>query len=125
TKPLLKRQPIPQPSDDTYFLFSNEPHDVILEFMRLIKEQGIIITGEDISQVSPKKEKKDLSESDKDLPASEAIDTAGTVGASDAHVSKGKKPVVSDTATVGTAVVTPKRKRADKEKIEKVVEEKK
>ncbi|MCI57690.1 hypothetical protein A2U01_0078941, partial [Trifolium medium] len=41
-------------------------------------------------------------------------------GASDAHVSKGKEPIVSD-----TAVATPKRKRADKEKIVIVVKEKK
>ncbi|MCI47315.1 hypothetical protein A2U01_0068556, partial [Trifolium medium] len=35
-----------------------------------------------------------MSESDEDLPASEAKDTAGTEGASDAHMSKGKEPVV-------------------------------
>ncbi|MCI91290.1 hypothetical protein A2U01_0112584, partial [Trifolium medium] len=68
--------------------------------------------------VSPQKERKDMSESDEDLPTSEAKDTAGTIGASVAHVSKGKEPVVSDTAVVGTAVATPKRKRGDKEKIE-------
>ncbi|MCI87545.1 hypothetical protein A2U01_0108829, partial [Trifolium medium] len=56
------------------------------------------ITGEDIAQVSPQKERKDLSESDEELPASEAI---------------------------VTAVITPKRKRAVKEKNEVVVEEKK
>ncbi|MCI95490.1 hypothetical protein A2U01_0116788, partial [Trifolium medium] len=67
--------------------FSNEPHEVILEFMRLMKEQGVIITCEDIAQVSPQKERKDSSESDEDMPASEAIDTTGTEGASDAHVS--------------------------------------
>ncbi|MCI85364.1 hypothetical protein A2U01_0106643, partial [Trifolium medium] len=33
--------------------------------------------------------------------------------------------MVSDTADVGTAAATPKRKMADKEKIEKVVEGKK
>ncbi|MCI88255.1 hypothetical protein A2U01_0109541, partial [Trifolium medium] len=64
-------------------------------------------------------------ESDEDLPNSEAKDTAGTEGAFDAHVSKGKEPVVSDTAAVGTAVATPKRKWGDKEKIEIVVKEKK
>ncbi|MCI60709.1 hypothetical protein A2U01_0081965, partial [Trifolium medium] len=40
-------------------------------------------------------------------------------------MTKGKKQVVSDTADVNTAVLAPKRKRADKEKIEIVVEEKK
>ncbi|MCI73133.1 hypothetical protein A2U01_0094397, partial [Trifolium medium] len=54
-----------------------------------------------------------------------AKDTAGTEGASDAHVSKGKELVVSDTAAVGTAAATPKGKRADKEKIEIVEKEKK
>ncbi|MCH96516.1 hypothetical protein A2U01_0017503, partial [Trifolium medium] len=103
----------------------NEPRDVILEFMRLMKEQGIIITGDDIAQVSPLKERKDSSESDEDLLASEAKDTAGTKGASDAHMSTGKEPAVSDTAEVVTAAAKPKRKRADKEKIEKVVEGKK
>ncbi|MCI36810.1 hypothetical protein A2U01_0058033, partial [Trifolium medium] len=75
-----------------------------------------------IAQVSPQKERKDSSESDEELLASEAKDTSGIEGASDAHVSKGKEPIVSDTAAVDTAA-TPKRKRADKEKIEKVVEE--
>ncbi|MCI44479.1 hypothetical protein A2U01_0065718 [Trifolium medium] len=76
-----------------------------------MKEQGIIITGDDIAQVSPQKERKDSSESDEDLPASEPIDTTNTEGASDAHVSKGKEPVVSDTVDVGTVVATPKRKK--------------
>ncbi|MCI90305.1 hypothetical protein A2U01_0111597, partial [Trifolium medium] len=44
---------------------------------------------------------------------------------SDAHMSKGKEPVVSDTAAVNIAVIAPKRKWADKEKSEIVVEEKK
>ncbi|MCI53946.1 hypothetical protein A2U01_0075193, partial [Trifolium medium] len=48
-----------------------------------MKEEGIIITGEDIDQVSPQKEWKDSSESEEDLPASEAKVTAGTEGASD------------------------------------------
>ncbi|MCI73618.1 hypothetical protein A2U01_0094882, partial [Trifolium medium] len=39
-----------------------------------------------------------MTESDEDLPASEANVTAGTEGASDAHMTKGKEPVVSDTA---------------------------
>ncbi|MCH97304.1 hypothetical protein A2U01_0018298 [Trifolium medium] len=72
----------------------------------LMKEEGIIITGDDIAQVSPLKDRKDSSESDEDLPASGAIDIAGTEGASDAHVSKGKEPMVSD-----TVVTTPKRKK--------------
>ncbi|MCI82048.1 hypothetical protein A2U01_0103322, partial [Trifolium medium] len=37
-----------------------------------MKEQGVIITGNDIAQVSPQKEKIDMTESDEDLPASEA-----------------------------------------------------
>ncbi|MCI42124.1 hypothetical protein A2U01_0063359, partial [Trifolium medium] len=79
-----------------------------------------------MSLVSPLKERKDSSDSDDELPASEAKDTTGTEGASDAQVSKGKEPTVSDTAIVGTTTATtPKRKRADKEKTEKVVEGKK
>ncbi|MCI71406.1 hypothetical protein A2U01_0092669, partial [Trifolium medium] len=70
--------------------------------MRLMKEQGIIITGDDIAQVSPLKVRNDSSESEEDMPASEAVVTTGTEGASDAHVSKGKEPMVS-----GTAVATP------------------
>ncbi|MCI69102.1 hypothetical protein A2U01_0090363, partial [Trifolium medium] len=48
-----------------------------------MKEQGVIITGDDIAQVSPLKVRKDSSESDDDLPALGAIDTAGTEGAPD------------------------------------------
>ncbi|MCI75463.1 hypothetical protein A2U01_0096732, partial [Trifolium medium] len=77
----------------------------------------------DIAKVSPLKERKDSSDSDEELPASEAKDTTATEGASDAQVSKGKKPVVSaTTAEVVTAAATPKRKKADKEKSEIVVE---
>ncbi|MCI22090.1 hypothetical protein A2U01_0043265, partial [Trifolium medium] len=115
TKPFLKRNIVPQASDDTHFLFSNEPRDVILEFMRLMKEEGIIITGDDIAKVSPLKERKDSSDSEEDLPTPEAKDT--TEGVSDAIVSKGKASVVSDAADVTTAAATPKRKMADKEKI--------
>ncbi|MCI73707.1 hypothetical protein A2U01_0094971, partial [Trifolium medium] len=76
---------------------SNEPREVILEFMRLIKEEGIIITREDIAQVSPVKKRKDSSDSEDDQPASEDIGTIGTEGASDAQVVKGKEPIVTDT----------------------------
>ncbi|MCI64701.1 hypothetical protein A2U01_0085959, partial [Trifolium medium] len=77
--------------------------------------------GDDIAKVSPLKQRKDSSESEEDLPASEGKDIAGAEGASEAHVSKGKEQVVSDTADVAAAA-TPKRKRADKQKTEKVVE---
>ncbi|MCI85747.1 hypothetical protein A2U01_0107026, partial [Trifolium medium] len=70
--------------------------------MRLMKDEGIIITGEDIAQVSTQKERKDSSESEEDLPSSEGKDTAGTEGASNAQVSKGKEPAVSDIVVVGT-----------------------
>ncbi|MCI49452.1 hypothetical protein A2U01_0070696, partial [Trifolium medium] len=89
-----------------------------------MKEEGIIITGDDIAKVSPLKERKDSSGSEEDLPAPEAKDTTGKEGASDAHISKGKEPVVSDAANITTAAA-PKRKKADKEKVEKVVEKKK
>ncbi|MCI89981.1 hypothetical protein A2U01_0111270, partial [Trifolium medium] len=46
----MKRKTIPQSSYDTHFLFSNEPRDVILEFIRLMKEEGVIITGDDIAK---------------------------------------------------------------------------
>ncbi|MCI49751.1 hypothetical protein A2U01_0070995, partial [Trifolium medium] len=38
-------------------LFSNEPKDVILEYKRLMKAKGVIITGADIAQV-PADDKK-------------------------------------------------------------------
>ncbi|MCI16344.1 hypothetical protein A2U01_0037486 [Trifolium medium] len=120
TKPLLKRTIRPQPSEDAHFLFSNEPREVIMEFARLMKEEGIIITGDDIAKVSPLKKRKDSSDSEEDLPTPEAKNITGKEGASDALVSKGKEPVVS-----GTTAATPKRKRADKEKVENVVEKKK
>ncbi|MCI37723.1 hypothetical protein A2U01_0058949, partial [Trifolium medium] len=75
----------------------------------------------DIAKVSPLKERKDSSDSEDDLPASEAIVTTGIEGAFDAQVFKGKEPVVADT----TADATPKRKRAGKENVENVVEKKK
>ncbi|MCI90193.1 hypothetical protein A2U01_0111484, partial [Trifolium medium] len=51
---------------------------------------------------------KDSSDSNEELPASEAKDTTGTEGSSDAYVSKGKEPVVSvTTAEVVTAAATP------------------
>ncbi|MCI74550.1 hypothetical protein A2U01_0095814, partial [Trifolium medium] len=43
--------------------------------MRLMKEEGVIITVDDIAKVSPLKERNDSSESDDDFPASGAIDT--------------------------------------------------
>ncbi|MCI94897.1 hypothetical protein A2U01_0116195, partial [Trifolium medium] len=67
------------------------------EFMRLMKEEGVIITGDDIAKVSPLKKRKDSSDSDEELAASEAKDTTGTEGAYDAQVFKGKEPIVADT----------------------------
>ncbi|MCI59754.1 hypothetical protein A2U01_0081009, partial [Trifolium medium] len=82
TKPLLKRkESASQTSEITAFLFSNEPHEVILEFMRSMKEDGIIITRDDIVQVSPVKRRKDSSDSEGDQPASEGKNTIGTEGA--------------------------------------------
>ncbi|MCI81407.1 hypothetical protein A2U01_0102680, partial [Trifolium medium] len=46
--------------------------------MRPMKEEVVIITGDDIAKVSPLKERKDSSESEEDLPASEGKDTTGT-----------------------------------------------
>ncbi|MCI37534.1 hypothetical protein A2U01_0058758, partial [Trifolium medium] len=88
--------------------------------MRLMKEEGVIITGDNIAKVSPLKERKNSSDSEDDHPASEGKVITGTEGASEAQVFKGKEPIVADT----TAATTPKRKRADKEKVEKADEEK-
>ncbi|MCI46821.1 hypothetical protein A2U01_0068062, partial [Trifolium medium] len=82
--------------------------------------EGIIITGEDIAQVSPVKKIKDSSDSEDGQSASEDIGTIGTKGASDAQVVKGKEPIVTD-----TTAATPKRKSAGKDKVEVVVKEKK
>ncbi|MCI10849.1 hypothetical protein A2U01_0031945, partial [Trifolium medium] len=112
TKPLLKRKvSTSQSSDVTHFLFSNEPHEVILEFMRAMKDDGIIITRDDIVQVSPIKERKDSSESENDQPASEGKVTTSKDGASEAQV-------------VTVSADTSKRKRAGKDKAEVVVKEK-
>ncbi|MCI70191.1 hypothetical protein A2U01_0091454, partial [Trifolium medium] len=64
---------------------------------------------DDIAKVSPLKQRKDSSDSEEDLPASEDKITAE---------GKGKEQMVS-------AAATPKRKRADKEKMEKIMEGKK
>ncbi|MCI81702.1 hypothetical protein A2U01_0102976, partial [Trifolium medium] len=53
THPLLEGKPKPPNSENVAFLFSNEPSDVILEFIRLMKDEGVIITGDDIAKVSP------------------------------------------------------------------------
>ncbi|MCI84438.1 hypothetical protein A2U01_0105716, partial [Trifolium medium] len=71
-----------------------------------------------IAEVSPLKKRKDSSDSEEDLPASEGKVTTGTEGASEAQVVKGKEPIVSTTVVAAT----PKRKRAGKEKVEDVVE---
>ncbi|MCI76776.1 hypothetical protein A2U01_0098046, partial [Trifolium medium] len=76
------------------------------EYMRLMKEDGIIITGDDIAQVSPLKERKDSSDSEDVNPASEGKVTIGSEGASDAQVVKGKEQIVIDT----TAAATTKKK---------------
>ncbi|MCI65248.1 hypothetical protein A2U01_0086506, partial [Trifolium medium] len=65
TKLLLKRNASSsQSSDVTPFLLSNEPHEVILEFMKAMKEDGIIITGDDIAYASPVKRSQDSSDSE-------------------------------------------------------------
>ncbi|MCI31073.1 hypothetical protein A2U01_0052284, partial [Trifolium medium] len=87
---------------------------------RAMKEDGIIITRDDIVQVSPVKKRKDSSDSEDDQLASEGKDTVGTEGTFAAQVDKGKEPIVSDTA----AATAPKKKRSDKDKIEVVVKEK-
>ncbi|MCI89880.1 hypothetical protein A2U01_0111169, partial [Trifolium medium] len=70
----------------------------ILEFMRAMKEDGIIITRDDIAYASPVKRRQDSSDSEDVQPVSE---DKGTEEAS-------------------TAAVVSKKKRADKEKIEEV-----
>ncbi|MCI25178.1 hypothetical protein A2U01_0046367, partial [Trifolium medium] len=58
TQPLLERwtkEPIP---DNSAVLFSTEPPEVILEYMRLMKEQGIHITSADIAKASPEDKQK-------------------------------------------------------------------
>ncbi|MCI61263.1 hypothetical protein A2U01_0082520, partial [Trifolium medium] len=71
--------------------------------MRLKKEEGVIITRDDIAQVSPLKERKDSSDSEDDYLASEGKVTTGTEEAFEAQVVRGKEPVVADT----TAAATP------------------
>ncbi|MCH90105.1 hypothetical protein A2U01_0011012, partial [Trifolium medium] len=52
---LWTKEPIPE---NPGVHFSNEPPDVILEYMRLMKAKGIIITGADIAKVSPEDKQK-------------------------------------------------------------------
>ncbi|MCI60190.1 hypothetical protein A2U01_0081445, partial [Trifolium medium] len=68
TKPLMKKNAgSSQASDVTPFLFSNEPREV----MRAMKEDGIIITRDDIAYASPVKRSEDSSEYEDDQPVSE------------------------------------------------------
>ncbi|MCI77803.1 hypothetical protein A2U01_0099073, partial [Trifolium medium] len=53
THPPLEGKPKLPNSENVAFLFSNEPPDIILEFMRLMKDEGVIITSDDIAKVSP------------------------------------------------------------------------
>ncbi|MCI55416.1 hypothetical protein A2U01_0076666, partial [Trifolium medium] len=71
-------------------------------FMRAMKEDGIIITRDDIAYASPVKRSEDSSESEDDQLVSEDKGAEGT----------------------STAAIVPKKKRAGKEKLEEVVKEK-
>ncbi|MCI93549.1 hypothetical protein A2U01_0114847, partial [Trifolium medium] len=68
--------------------------EVILEFMRAMKEDGIIITGKDIAYASPVRRSKDSSEYEDDQPVSEYKNVADTEGASVAQDVRGKQPIV-------------------------------
>ncbi|MCI88578.1 hypothetical protein A2U01_0109865, partial [Trifolium medium] len=67
-----------------------------------MKEDGIIITRDDIAYASPVKRSEDSSESEDDKPVSKDKGAEGT----------------------SSTTVVPKKKRADKEKLEDVVKEK-
>ncbi|MCI18983.1 hypothetical protein A2U01_0040138, partial [Trifolium medium] len=56
-QPLLVKKPSGPLPEDPPMLFDNEPKDVILEYMRLMKTEGITITGDDIFHV-PTEDKK-------------------------------------------------------------------
>ncbi|MCI63773.1 hypothetical protein A2U01_0085030, partial [Trifolium medium] len=45
---LLVKKPSKPLPEIPPMIFDNEPKDVVLEYMRLMKEEGIIITGADI-----------------------------------------------------------------------------
>ncbi|MCI49135.1 hypothetical protein A2U01_0070378, partial [Trifolium medium] len=66
-----------------------------------------------------------MTESDEDIPASETVNTAGTEGATEAQVSKGKEPVGSATATDIFAEKPQekvvKKKRTMKRRLAKIV----
>ncbi|MCI13400.1 hypothetical protein A2U01_0034517, partial [Trifolium medium] len=55
--PLLVKKPSGPLPEKSPMLFDNESKDVILEYMRLMKEEGITITGADIAHV-PTEDKK-------------------------------------------------------------------
>ncbi|MCI28849.1 hypothetical protein A2U01_0050051, partial [Trifolium medium] len=83
THPLLEGKPRPPVSDNVPFLFSNEPPDVIFEFMRLMKDEVVIITGDNIAKVSPGKRKR-IVKVKQELAAEEK--TSGNTSASGAGV---------------------------------------
>ncbi|MCI97800.1 hypothetical protein A2U01_0119101, partial [Trifolium medium] len=57
---------------------SNEPREVILEFMRAMKDDGIIITRDDIAYTSPVKRSEDSCDSEDDQSVSEDKGAEGT-----------------------------------------------
>ncbi|MCI81644.1 hypothetical protein A2U01_0102918, partial [Trifolium medium] len=66
-----------------------------MEFMRAMKEDGIIITRKDIDYASPVRRSEDSSEFEDNQPVFEDKNVADTEGASVAQDDRGKQPIVS------------------------------
>ncbi|MCI52598.1 hypothetical protein A2U01_0073844, partial [Trifolium medium] len=80
---------------------------------------GIIITRDDIVQVSPVKRRQNSGDFEDDQPVSEDKDTGGTEGASDAQIVKEKEKRKRTAVFESERVI--KKPRTQKKKEQKVV----
>ncbi|MCH80268.1 hypothetical protein A2U01_0001034 [Trifolium medium] len=114
THPLLERQSRVHASDNNVVLFSNESKEVILEYMRLMKEEGVVITGADIANVTPedKQKKRKRIMKVKQEKAVEAKTTGNTSasGAEASQVKSSEEKKVTEPEATASEVKTAKEK---------------
>ncbi|MCI02636.1 hypothetical protein A2U01_0023670, partial [Trifolium medium] len=59
-QPLLEAKKRTTLPDYQHYLFSNEPPEVVLEYDRLMKDQGVRVTGDDIIKTTPEDKQKKM-----------------------------------------------------------------
>ncbi|MCH83836.1 hypothetical protein A2U01_0004662, partial [Trifolium medium] len=101
------RAPIPKQPPT---LFSNEPKEVVLEYMRIMKDEGVIITGADIAQAYPEDKQEKMKRIVKvkqekvDEETTSGNTSASRAGASEAKSTEEKKASeATDTEDIGAS----------------------